>query len=80
MPTDPLAPLVAAVFDPAAAPHPCRLRPVVFGRPRPLVRLPRRRRAGVVRPPFCRHSWSCPGSLANSGPPLARWRKGGPIG
>lgn len=42
MPTDPLAPLVAAVFHPAAAPHPCRLRPVVVGRPRPLVRLPRR--------------------------------------
>jgi hypothetical protein len=30
MPADPLAPLVAAVFDPATAPpHPCRLRPLV---------------------------------------------------
>jgi hypothetical protein len=48
MPADPLAPLVAAVFDPAAAPHPCRLRPVVVGRSRPLARLPRRRRVGVV--------------------------------
>jgi hypothetical protein len=50
LPTDPLSPLVAAVFDPAVARS--------SGCLRPLVRLPRRRRVGVVSPPLCRHSWS----------------------
>jgi hypothetical protein len=50
MPPDHLAPLVAAVFDPVTAPRSGRLRPVMVGRPRPLVRLPRRRWVGVVRP------------------------------
>jgi hypothetical protein len=58
MPADPLAALVAAVFDPAVARPSGRLRPVVVGRPRPLVRLPRRRRVVVVSHPFCRPSWS----------------------
>lgn len=41
MPSDPLAALVAAVFDPTAARPSGRLRPVVIGRPRPVVRLRR---------------------------------------
>jgi hypothetical protein len=48
MPADPLAPLVAAVFQPAAAPRLSRLRPVVIGRPRPVRRLPRRRRVALA--------------------------------
>lgn len=52
MPADPLAPLLAAVFDPAVARPSGRLRPVVVGRPRPLVRLRRVRRVGVVM--YCR--------------------------
>jgi len=49
MPTDPLAPLVAAVFQPAAARPSGRLRPVVVGRPRPLVRLRRRHLVWLTR-------------------------------
>ena len=48
---DPLEDLAAAllpiVFS-GVPPRPSRLRPVVVGRPRPLVRLPRRRRAALA--------------------------------
>lgn len=49
-PPDPLAALLAAVLDPAAARPPGQLRPLLIGRPHPLRRLPRRRRAGLVSP------------------------------
>ena len=51
-PMDPaaLALLLAAVLDPAAARPSGRLRPRVVGWPHPVVRLPRRHRAGLVAP------------------------------
>jgi hypothetical protein len=49
MPADPLAALVATVFDPTVARPSGRLWPVVVGRPRPVVRLRRGRRVGVMR-------------------------------
>jgi hypothetical protein len=48
MPADPLAPLVAAAFDPIAARPSGRLRPVVTVWPRPVVRLCRVRCVSVV--------------------------------
>lgn len=50
MDPDDLDRLLAAVLDPAAARPSGRLRPVVVGWPHPVVRLPRRRRAGLVGP------------------------------
>jgi hypothetical protein len=50
LPADPLALLLAAVLDPSAARPSGRLRPLVVGWPHPVVRLPRRRRAGLVAP------------------------------
>lgn len=69
-------PILAAVFD-LSKPRPSRrLRPVVVGRPHPLMRLPRRRRAGLVLSPSRgtitagldpRHPALRPGSLALAG-------------
>lgn len=46
---DPFDLLLMAVFDPSKARPSGRLRPVVVGRPHPVVRLPRLRRAGLVQ-------------------------------
>jgi hypothetical protein len=65
--------ILAAVFDPSKPRPSRRLRPVVVGRPHPLMRLPRRRRAGLLLSPSRgtitagldpRHPALRPGSLA----------------
>ena len=64
--------ILAAVFDPSKPRPSRRLRPLVVGRPHPLMRLPRRRRAGLLLSPSrdtitagldSRHPALRPGSL-----------------